>query len=75
MGLAVYDEDSGVYCDDERPWLCVWERGVTGRAYVDAMCCKDRICRGSQSSSPPKRGAPTGGGETRLGRVATRMAD
>lgn len=32
-----YDEGSGVYCDDERPWLCVCEVGAIGSAYVDAI--------------------------------------
>jgi hypothetical protein len=36
--LFVYVEDSGVYCEDDRPWLCVCEVGAIGSAYVDAIC-------------------------------------
>ena len=35
--LFEYEEGSGVYCDDERPWLCVCEVGAIGSAYVDAI--------------------------------------
>ena len=36
--IELFAYASGVYCDDERPLLCVCVVGVTGSAYVDAIC-------------------------------------